>query len=647
MAEQLLSMPPRIHSAQELPMLTSYLFRTVQQLNSALAEVGAEHTLQVIADAAAADTRHETDKGALARYQALKALIIKTADWTLFESEEFSQKLESRYVASSTFGRYQEDTALEISGNSYGIQQLYRYSAGIRSDFGDFDVDRDTWIKTGFLYYDDNGLPVYGVGVGELSTKVTADGETVLDRSNLVGTYTADRISFWQSDAEIAYISAGALHLPSAEITGGTLNIGGGRFSVDALGKLTAREAVISGTVTATAGVIGGCSIRDGVLQIANANITGRIAAEKLDASVITTANFAAQEVNADRITAGTLSTARLSADVITAANFSAQSINADRITSGTLSTARLAADVITAQNFSAQSIDAGQIKTGTISTGRLAADVITTANFSAQAINADRITAGTISTARLDIDVVTTANFSAQSINASQIKSGTIATSRLAADVITTGNFAAVRIDAGQIASGRISTAFLDASIITTSNLSAQNISASRVVSSATNTLLAYATILYMCSTSGAINAQLSYSGVTGYSGGSSATASWYAIANAASDRDIKNSIEALPEVYEAVFDALQPVRFKYNDGGSGRYHTGFIAQDIVAAVEGAGLTTKELAAVIRLSDEEVALRPDKSRWEVRKDELVALNTWQIQKLKKEIAEIREAIKA
>ena len=99
------------------------------------------------------------------------------------------------------------------------------------------------------------------------------------------------------------------------------------------------------------------------------------------------------------------------------------------------------------------------------------------------------------------------------------------------------------------------------------------------------------------------------------------------------------------LPPTGISKTDGLRPVRFKYNDGGSGRYHTGFIAQDIAAAVEAAGMTTKELAAVIRLSDEDAAARPDKSRWEVRKDELVALNTWQIQKLKKEVQALKEAI--
>lgn len=65
-------------------------------------------------------------------------------------------------------------------------------------------------------------------------------------------------------------------------------------------------------------------------------------------------------------------------------------------------------------------------------------------------------------------------------------------------------------------------------------------------------------------------------------------------------SDRNAKNSIEALPEAYEAFVDALQPVRFKYNEGRSGRYHVGFIAQDVAEALNAAGLTTQDFAGYV-----------------------------------------------
>ena len=67
-------------------------------------------------------------------------------------------------------------------------------------------------------------------------------------------------------------------------------------------------------------------------------------------------------------------------------------------------------------------------------------------------------------------------------------------------------------------------------------------------------------------------------------------------------SDRNAKNSIEALPEAYEAVFDKIEPVRFKYNEGTSGRYHVGYIAQDVEAALTAAGLSTMDFAGYVNM---------------------------------------------
>lgn len=68
-------------------------------------------------------------------------------------------------------------------------------------------------------------------------------------------------------------------------------------------------------------------------------------------------------------------------------------------------------------------------------------------------------------------------------------------------------------------------------------------------------------------------------------------------------SDRNAKNSIEELPEAYEAFVDALVPVRYKYNGGTSGRYHVGFIAQDVEAALTAAGLTTQDFAGYVDIN--------------------------------------------
>lgn len=68
-------------------------------------------------------------------------------------------------------------------------------------------------------------------------------------------------------------------------------------------------------------------------------------------------------------------------------------------------------------------------------------------------------------------------------------------------------------------------------------------------------------------------------------------------------SDRNAKNSIEALPDAYETFFDNLEPVRFKFNEGTSGRYHVGFIAQDVEAALTKSGLSSMDFAGYVDIN--------------------------------------------
>ena len=62
-------------------------------------------------------------------------------------------------------------------------------------------------------------------------------------------------------------------------------------------------------------------------------------------------------------------------------------------------------------------------------------------------------------------------------------------------------------------------------------------------------------------------------------------------------SDRNIKNSIEALPEKYVRMFELVEPKRYKLNSGTSGRFHAGFIAQEVEAAMQKCGITSQEFA--------------------------------------------------
>lgn len=91
----------------------------------------------------------------------------------------------------------------------------------------------------------------------------------------------------------------------SASISGWTFS-SGANFGVTSSGALYCSDAHVQGEITATSGTIGGCSITNGVLQVASANISS------IDASKITSGT-----ISADRIGAGSISADKLSATAI------------------------------------------------------------------------------------------------------------------------------------------------------------------------------------------------------------------------------------------------------------------------------------------------------------------------------------------
>ena len=108
----------------------------------------------------------------------------------------------------------------------------------------------------------------------------------------------------------------------------------------------------------------------------------------------------------------------------------------------------------------------------------------------------------------------------------------------------------------------------------------------------------------------------------------------------NSQSDIRVKNSIEPLDGKYDCLFDKMSVVRYKYNEGNSNRYHTGFIAQQLVTSLEESGLTTQDFAGVVLNNPGE-----EDECWYLRRDEFVALNTWQIQKLKPRVSTLEQTI--
>lgn len=115
----------------------------------------------------------------------------------------------------------------------------------------------------------------------------------------------------------------------------------------------------------------------------------------------------------------------------------------------------------------------------------------------------------------------------------------------------------------------------------------------------------------------------------------------------NCSSDKKQKNSIEYNLEKYEDFFFKLKPTQFKFNEGTGDRYHTGFISQDVGDAIIESGLSTQDFAAFVKAPKENLALDADDQDCDyyLRYNEFIALNTHMIQKLYREIDELKNKI--
>lgn len=99
-----------------------------------------------------------------------------------------------------------------------------------------------------------------------------------------------------------------------------------------------------------------------------------------------------------------------------------------------------------------------------------------------------------------------------------------------------------------------------------------------------------------------------------------------------AQSDKKVKSNISKLSGKYSAFFDLLSPVCFKYKGIKNSGFYTGFIAQEVEAALGAAGLHTQDFSALVKR---------DGTYW-LDYNGFVALCVYEIQRLKAEINELK-----
>ena len=207
---------------EQLIQVKSYLHQLVQELNWALSsmEPGAAKSTGKEQASGNAVTREEMTTS----YNELRSLIMKSANTVSAYYETAETRYNSLYVAQSDFGTYKEAAEQRIVENSTSLEQFFTNVQEIITQIDTLEhslVEVNANIRSGLLDTDDNGVPIYGVEVGQ---RTEIDGVEVFDK---FARFTSDRLSFYdQNDNEVAYISDRKLYINHVEVKA-TFQMGG------------------------------------------------------------------------------------------------------------------------------------------------------------------------------------------------------------------------------------------------------------------------------------------------------------------------------------------------------------------------------------------------------------------------------------
>lgn len=277
----------------------------------------------------------------------------------------------------------------------------------------------------------------------------------------------------------------------------------------------------------------------------------------------------------------------------------------------------------INGSNITTGTIDASQVSVSNINANNITSGTINGNNVAVSNINASNITTGTLNGS----------NVSITNINASNIKTGTL-----------NGNDVSItNLNASNITSGTISANKIDGGTITAS---AFNLGNGNFTSTASGTIYAKSgkvggwnlSSSYLGGSSGGYEVRLTPQYLEAKAPGDTwEYLRWYDLVEQVSDISVKKEIKKLDNKYGKFYDDLIPVSFKYKNKYEPRsnesIHFGFIAQDIEKSI-----LDNNLGNLSVLHGEKLL--------KIDKNEIIALNTWQIQNLKAQVKEQQETIK-
>lgn len=204
----------------QLRQMHSFLYQTIEQLNWALNTLESGGSGAVVMqgkNTAGSSSGGEDKKDSGINFNELKAMIIKSADIVNAYYETIEKKLSGKYVAVSDFGTYTEETDRKTTENADGIKDLYSNIQSIVSKVDGVQntlIEVNACIKSGLLYYNEAGVPIFGLEIGQTNE---IDGVKVF---NQYARFTADRLVFYDYNGqEMAYISDKKLYINDIEVS--------------------------------------------------------------------------------------------------------------------------------------------------------------------------------------------------------------------------------------------------------------------------------------------------------------------------------------------------------------------------------------------------------------------------------------------
>ena len=206
------------NAVQQVQQLYGYLTKLSVQLNYILnsdkdtVETAVQNLVQQNTDS----VREETKSAA----SSLRQLIIKTAETVYKEMESIETIFHGKYEAiSDDFGTFKQQTEARFVATDENITQNYNILSETIGEAEKYIAETQGYIRTGLLYYDENGQPRVGLAIGE--NLVNSDYDT----KKYAVTLVSNRLSFWEQGNEVAWFSNRELHIKDA-VFEGNLRIG-------------------------------------------------------------------------------------------------------------------------------------------------------------------------------------------------------------------------------------------------------------------------------------------------------------------------------------------------------------------------------------------------------------------------------------